>query len=409
MASLSLHVAAATIIIASLNLLDTGLVAVDAAERTYDIGAYYYPAWHVDSLSEQLHGKNWTEWELVKTAKPRWQGHQMPKVPLWGYEMDDDPVVFEKKIDAAASNGVNLFIFDWYWHQGSGPYLSRGLEQGYLKASNNDKVKFALMWANQPLLDIMPAKHGFRGKTVEVRNGTTDMPTFKQVADHIVTTYFKHPSYYRVRGCPYLSFYQVITLLDSFHHDVPSTLEALDYMVNQTKAQGIAECVHFNGIDTYMRRTPQAAELLKQLKFSSLTSYTWFHNSKTFNSFPVTSYEHATQVNTAYWDTANSTYPIKYIPNVSASWDPSPRTCPTDVFDDSGYPFGATFSSTPDQWKTALQNVKAFMDRTCDPDWCMLTINAWNEWSESAYIEPDTVDEFARLNAIKDVFTHQAI
>ena len=42
----------------------------------------------------------------------------MPKIPLWGYEMDDDPAVFAKKIDAAAENGVDVFIFDWYWHQG---------------------------------------------------------------------------------------------------------------------------------------------------------------------------------------------------------------------------------------------------------------------------------------------------
>ena len=196
----------------------------------------------------------------------------------------------------------------------------------------------------------------------------------------------------------------MITLLKNFENNVTETLSALDYIVNKTKSLGIAECVHFNGIDTWMRRSPDAGSLIQQLEFSSLTSYTWFHNTKTFNAFPVTSYEHATQVNSAYWDTANKTYPIKYIPNVSASWDPSPRTCQTDVFDDSGYPFGPTFSSTPAQWKTALQSAKVFMDKTCDPDWCMLTINAWNEWSESAYIEPDTIDKYARLNAIRDVF-----
>ena len=57
-----------------------------------------------------------TEWELLKQAKPRFPGHLQPNVPQWGYEMDNDPAVMAKKIDAAADNGVDHFIFDWYWY-----------------------------------------------------------------------------------------------------------------------------------------------------------------------------------------------------------------------------------------------------------------------------------------------------
>lgn len=34
--------------------------------RKYRVGAFYYGPWHVDPTNEQLHGKNWTEWQLVK-------------------------------------------------------------------------------------------------------------------------------------------------------------------------------------------------------------------------------------------------------------------------------------------------------------------------------------------------------
>lgn len=381
------------------------LLAITAESREYDIAAYYYPAWHVDATSETLHGKGWTEWELVKQARPRWSGHDMPKKPLWGYEMDDDPSVFAKKIDAAASHGVDVFLFDWYWHQGTGPYLARGLEEGFLKANNSNKVKFALMWANQPLLDIMPAKRAWRGKQVQVYPGTVDMVTFENVSDYIVDKYFSHQSYYRVRGCPFISFYQIETLLQSFGGEPVGAKKALDYLVSRTKQRKVAGCVHVNGIDTFMRTRPDAAAVVTQLQLSSLTSYTWFHYSKTFNNFPVTSYNYSMQVNKEYWSDANRSYPVVYIPNVSASWDSSPRTCQTDVFDNSGYPFGSTFGSTPQEFQTALEAAKSFMDKTCASDWCMLTINAWNEWSESAYIEPDEVDGFGRLNAIKNVFS----
>ena len=59
-------------------------------------------------------GKNWTEWNLVKHAQPRFPGHLQPNVPLWGYEMDNDPTVMAKKIDAAADHGIDHFLFDWY-------------------------------------------------------------------------------------------------------------------------------------------------------------------------------------------------------------------------------------------------------------------------------------------------------
>eukprot|EP01047_Picozoa_sp_COSAG01_P049546 COSAG01_NODE_4922_length_4617_cov_16.274015_3_plen_62_part_00 len=47
-------------------LLSQGPAA--AAARKYQVGAFYYGPWHVDPTNEKLHGKNWTEWNLVKSA-----------------------------------------------------------------------------------------------------------------------------------------------------------------------------------------------------------------------------------------------------------------------------------------------------------------------------------------------------
>jgi hypothetical protein len=45
------------------------------------LGAYYFPNYHPDPRNEQLYGKGWTEWELLKDATPRFDGHQQPKAP----------------------------------------------------------------------------------------------------------------------------------------------------------------------------------------------------------------------------------------------------------------------------------------------------------------------------------------
>lgn len=72
----------------------------------YVVASYYFPNYHVDARNEKVHGDGWTEWELVKAAGPRFEGHRQPKVPAWGYTDEADPADMEQKIDAAADHGL---------------------------------------------------------------------------------------------------------------------------------------------------------------------------------------------------------------------------------------------------------------------------------------------------------------
>ena len=47
-----------------------------------DIAAYYFPNYHLDARNEARHGRGWTEWELMKCARPRFERHDQPKIPL---------------------------------------------------------------------------------------------------------------------------------------------------------------------------------------------------------------------------------------------------------------------------------------------------------------------------------------
>ena len=71
----------------------------------YQIGAYYFADYHLDKRNEEYRGKGWTEWKLVKEAKPRFAGHHQPNVPLWGYTDEADPKQMAQKIEAASSQG----------------------------------------------------------------------------------------------------------------------------------------------------------------------------------------------------------------------------------------------------------------------------------------------------------------
>lgn len=122
--------------------------------RNNTLAVYYFPNYHTDARNEAVHGKGWTEWDLVKCAVPRFPGHEQPVVPLWGYGDEANPDVMAQKIDAAADSGIDAFVFDWYWYDG--PFLQRALDEGFLGAPNRKKLKFALMWANHSWRNIHP-------------------------------------------------------------------------------------------------------------------------------------------------------------------------------------------------------------------------------------------------------------
>ncbi|HPF51980.1 MAG TPA: glycoside hydrolase family 99-like domain-containing protein, partial [Draconibacterium sp.] len=77
----------------------------------YYVAAYVWPSCHHDErFGDMLWPEGIGEWEVIKKGNPRFDGHYQPRHPLWGYEMDDDPKVVEKWIDAAVDHGVNILV-----------------------------------------------------------------------------------------------------------------------------------------------------------------------------------------------------------------------------------------------------------------------------------------------------------
>ena len=47
------------------------------------------------------------------------------------------------------------FIWDWYWYDGA-PAMHEALEDGFLRARNRERVRFAVMWTNHPWMVLFP-------------------------------------------------------------------------------------------------------------------------------------------------------------------------------------------------------------------------------------------------------------
>ncbi|XHR28184.1 MAG: glycoside hydrolase family 99-like domain-containing protein [Chthoniobacteraceae bacterium] len=366
------------------------------------IGAYYFPNYHCDPRNEAEHGRGWTEWELVKHATPRFEGHNQPLVPLWGYEDESDPAVMAKKIQAAADHAVDFFIFDWY-HYNDGEFLNRALDHGYLGASNNHLTQFALMWANHDWREIMPAKFG-RPSDI-LYPGKVTQATMDQIADTFAEKYATHPSYFRIDGRAYFSIYEV-DLLIAQAGGLREAAAQIERFRERVRARSGAE-LHLNGI---FKKSPilqgektseKFSDLVSELGLDSATSYVWIHHTNRLSTQTLVSFEDVCNDFMQFWHNEGMKLPVPYFPNVSMGWDASPRTVQSDKWEVRGYPFtGILSGNTPERFGATLRRMLSELRERRLPE--MVTINAWNEWTEGSYLEPNTTDRFAYLEAIRD-------
>lgn len=349
-------------------------------EKKIDISVYYFPNYHSDTRNDKWHGKGWTEWELVKNAKPRFDGHEQPKIPLWGYEDESDPEVMEKKIRAAHESGIDNFIFDWYWYD-DGPFLEKALNEGFLKAKNCADIKFSVMWANHDWTDIHPALRSvWSYGSQTLKHGAVDEKTFIKATDFMIDNYFCRENYYRIDGGCYVSIYMLLDLIAGLG-GVEQTAKVLKDFRERAAKKG--HKLHLNAIIWNKQILPgegrpctiqEINALISQLGFDSIASYVWVHHCEPYN-FPATDYDEYRRECENQYRQMDREYEKDYFPNITMGWDPSPRTIQSDVYDKMGYPWSAVLvNNTPEKFEISLKNMKEFiLNKSGYP---MFTINA---------------------------------
>jgi hypothetical protein len=394
-------------------IFNTYVSAQSTNTKDYEVAVYYFPDYHVDSINERWHGKGWTEWDLVKIAKPRFEGHLQPKVPSWGYFNEADPTWAAKEIDLAGDNGIDVFIYDWYWYEPFGQYLQEGLEKGFLKAPNNHRLKFALMWANHNWMNIHPTP--YTNVQEKLTDGRVSEQTWNTITDYIIEHYFKQPNYWKIDGKPYFSIFETTRFIESFG-SIGKAAAAMQLFEDKVKKAGFPG-LHFNCIDQgitdnslqhALQNNTTAADAFTALHTASITSYNFLYAYDLSKAgWPTASYTDAVNANTTYWRTITNNYKnMEYYPNVTMGWDVTPRLIQSDKFDSfKGYPWVPVFNgdNTPQAFESALIKAKNFVDSNQNKH-KIIILNAWNEWTEGSYLLPEKRTGTKYLEAIKHVF-----
>ncbi len=360
----------------------------------YYVAAYVWPSCHDEPMSrEKLWPEGIGEWEVIKKGNPRFEGHYQPKAPLWGYEQDNDPKVVEKWIDVATDHGVNVFIYDWYWYD-EGPFLESALNDGFLKAKNNEKMYFYVMWANHDVKKNYWNYHKFGDDTSILWDAAVDWKNFKIIVDRIINQYFKKPNYFKINGEPVFAIFSLDKLMKSFNNSEEETRKALDYFREETKKAGFPglhiQQIFGGGFFLNDDSGKKMSDRLEKMGYNSATFYNMGGRVEDYMVYGANSVKIREQ-----WDNAMN---VPFFPCVSVGWDDTPR------FPQYGMKDVVHYHNTPESFAALLSKAKKYADSHPDQP-KLITINAWNEWVEGSYLLPDMLNGFGYLEAVRDVMS----
>lgn len=345
--------------------------------------AFYLPQFHVIPENDQWWGKGFTEWTNTRKAKALFKGHYQPREPLNDnyYDLSDKRIMIWQA-DLAKYFGIYGFCYYHYWFNGK-ILLEKPLEN--MLASRSVDIPFCLSWANEPWTRRWD---GLNQEVLMPQSYGSDQDW--QHHFMYLAQYFKDNRYIMINNKPVFIIYRT------------KKIDNADAMINcwneLARNMGFEGLYIIETLNSYQKE-PFIKQSSAVLEFEPMYTLTHFYprsikimdiarNMTLYNRVNTKKYvnvwKQIIQKGLLSFDGR------KTIPGAFIDWDNTPR------MNNKGF---AIRGANPEKFKYffLLQLKKAIQDYKSD----FLFINAWNEWAEGAYIEPDKRYGYQYLSAIK--------
>jgi glycosyltransferase involved in cell wall biosynthesis len=345
------------------------------ALRHAKVIAFYLPQFHAIPENDAWWGAGFTEWRNVMRGAPRFAGHYQPRTPrdLGFYDLSDG-VTLRKQIELARSAGVHGFSFYYYWFNGK-RLLERPLEQ--LLADRSLDFPFCITWANENWT------RRWDGRDDEILIAQEYDPQLDTRFVDDLQRNFDDERYIRVGGRPLLIVYRVdsipeaATTIERWRR-LWRTRHGEEPLIFQVQAFG-SEDPRASGADGAVEFPPHKLVQDMAAANGSLRILDPSFGGHVFDYEAVV--EAALAQETPEYPLARTAVP---------SWDNDARRQGQGL---------VLRASTPQLYERWLQELvlrsadhPVFGER-------LVFVNAWNEWAEAAYLEPDVHYGSAYLNA----------
>jgi len=337
--------------------------------------AFYLPQFHPIPENDEWWGKGFTEWTLVSGAIPQFVGHYQPRLPgeLGFYDLRV-PEIQERQVELARKYGIFGFCFHYYWFGGK-RLLDLPLKQ-FLGNTDLD-FPFCLCWANESWT------RRWDGLDHEVLIAQAHSPDDDLAFIEGIEPALRDRRYIRVNGRLLLVVYRPGLLPDP----KASAQRWRDYCAR--KSLGGLYLVAVQAFETKDPR-PLGFDAAVEFPPHGLAVGAPILNSQ------------MNIVNPNYQGViCDYSYLIESAKKISrADFTLFRGVCPSWDNEARKLGKGMTYqNSTPALYQEWLAEACKFAAKESDPDKRFVFINAWNEWSEGAYLEPDRRYGYAYLQA----------
>ncbi|MDR0704030.1 MAG: glycoside hydrolase family 99-like domain-containing protein [Planctomycetaceae bacterium] len=334
-------------------------------DKPATIGVYYFDGWAGKHKLADDPNEPWAKNAPISLSR-RMVEEFPEREPLWGWR-DDTQEIMERQIDLAADNGVDFFLFCWYWHDNKGTINIEAIENAplhtsmelYLTAKNKKRLKYSLLIANHRDFEILGNENW-------------------ESAVKYWSKFFKDPQYIKVDGKP------LVVLFGTGDNAI--TNEQIAKMQETAKKEGFKDGLAIAG----------CYESAKQKAFTFSTHYNL--NSGYSSGHEEHKFQELIDRVKPRW---KGTEEQPYIPVINSGWDKRPWENPNGPSQGWYFP-----DSSPELFKSFLKDAIHWMDEnpTKTTKERLVLIYAWNELGEGGYLVPTKVDpDAAKLKMIKEV------
>ena len=355
---------------------------IEATAGLPKVVALYLPQFHSIPENDLWWGAGFTEWRNLPRGLPRFEGHVQPRIPRdLGFYTLEGTATLRRQIELAQRSGIHGFCF--YYYNFNGHRLLERPVETFLAEQDID-FPFCIMWANENW------SRRWDGSEREVLIQQDYRPQDLAGLIDDIARHMRDPRYMRTaEGRPLFFLYRADVIPDCLDtiaawRERFRSVHDLDPLIVMSQSFGVEDPRPL-GFDGAIEFPPhKLSAKLSPLNRSLRILDADFQGE-------VKDYAGVVQESLA---ALNEPFPL--IKTAFPSWDNDARR--------QGHGL-VIANSTPkafEDWMSKL--LKHAAENTFYGE-SIVFVNAWNEWCEGAYLEPDTHFGYAYLNALGRALT----